>query len=104
MSLRIPNGLINYFTIALEFISGAQAVEQIVLGLSMLSVVPEEVEAADVSRTVQLELQDQLINFSLQFAVMVDQLSEKALTSRELFIALLKQITTWLSSGSPPFV
>ena len=99
MSIRIPGRLVGYFTTALELINDAKTVEQGVLGLTMLTVAPEEVENADVSREVQLELKDQLINFSMQFAVLMNQLAEKALCSREFFVALLKQLTAWLPLG-----
>jgi len=99
MSIRIPGRLVGYFTTALELINEAKTVEQSVLGLTMLTFAPEEVENADVSRAVQVELQDQLINFSMQFAVLMNQLAEKALYSREFFAALLKQLTAWLPQG-----
>lgn len=97
--IRLPNGLNTYFSTAQQLISTARNAEQAVVGISMLTVLPEEVENADVSRALQTELSDQLQESSSQFAQLVDQYCPQALASRDLFLALLKQSRAWLNCG-----
>lgn len=83
----------------MQFIETASTAQQALIGLGMVSAAPEEVDAADVSRDLQLELTDQLHSCAPAFAQLVDRYSQQALESRELFLALLRQARAWLSCG-----
>lgn len=97
--IRIPNGINTYVSTATQLIGTAQNAQQAVVGVNMLTILPEEVEGADVSRALQTELADQLQDSGAQFADLVDQYCPQAMGSRELFLALLKQSKAWLNCG-----
>ena len=65
----------------------------------MLTIVPDEIESADISRSLHNELTDQIHTYSIQFAQIVDTMTIQAMQSKELFLALLKQITAYLHYG-----
>jgi hypothetical protein len=65
----------------------------------MITIVPDEVKAADVSRSLQEELSDQLHASATQFAQLVDTYSSQTRDSRDLLVVLLRLLRAWLPCG-----
>ena len=78
-------------------ISEEANLSRVIQGLRMLTILPEEVDAADVSRTVRTELERHMQNMSAEFARLADNLAPFALHSRDLYLALVKQGSAWLT-------
>lgn len=68
------------------------------LGMSMLTMAPEEVAALDISRALRLELQDQLLNALPQILLLVSRITT-ANESELKVVEAIKLLSSWLSQG-----
>jgi hypothetical protein len=102
---RIPNGisvLIQQFFDIMDpsFISTCTF-----LGIELFSLIPSEVEAADVSHTLRIELQSQLITESKRILLLIQSILSLPMNEnnyqhvRNLQIIALKLLRSWLMQG-----
>eukprot|EP00600_Ochromonadales_sp_CCMP1393_P014077 CAMPEP_0175015134 /NCGR_PEP_ID=MMETSP0005-20121125/10994_1 /TAXON_ID=420556 /ORGANISM="Ochromonas sp., Strain CCMP1393" /LENGTH=604 /DNA_ID=CAMNT_0016272045 /DNA_START=192 /DNA_END=2003 /DNA_ORIENTATION=+ len=80
--------------------------KSILTGLHMFTIVPEEIDGADISRPLRVELGAQLSQAAAQCWVVIDGFSERIIQAQQttaethaLIIALLAFTKAWLSCG-----
>ncbi len=92
---RIPNEITSYLQKATNYLSHNSTVK---LGLSMFTLIPDEVNNADMASCVRSELLDILLQYCPTLLTTLECLCTGSLNN-ELFSKLICAVRSWLSSG-----
>lgn len=96
--IRCPDGFNSFFRIIADLTKDPTALHNLLLGLELLALFPEEVESSDIARTSKISIESSLLSSSPSVAALMDNLAA-TIYDKQVWGSVMKVIRAWLPQG-----